>query len=186
MCRTSSCSLSSYDRGFKTFIIFVYLSFVFLSMSPLNWGPQNCIQHSRCVIAVLCRGAGPPAASALPDGALEALCLCHRDALLVYVELAAYQDPQVLLWRAASDHSLSWSLALFPQCFFVELQEVLVSLFLHFLEVSLVAASIWCTTHSSQFCIICKLAALSSINQVINEDTRQYLVDASMNYGVHH
>lgn len=35
--------------------------------------------------------------SALPDGAQEALCLCHRDTLLAYVELAAKQDPQVLL-----------------------------------------------------------------------------------------
>lgn len=57
---------------------------------------------------------------------------------------------------------------------FVELQETLVILFLQTIQVPLNSSTpIWCIRHSSQFCIICKLAedALYLSVWVINEDS---------------
>ena len=92
--------------------------------------------------------------------------LCRKGTLLAHVQLGAHQDPQVLFCKAALQLGCPPAHTGAQGCFpsgagllLVELHELPVSLFLQPAEVPLDGSmTLWCISHSSQFCVISKFA----------------------------
>lgn len=105
--------------------------------------------------------------------------LCHNSTLLS--QFLAYQDPKVLLCRAAFQPVLVHELILplrqefaFP---FAEFHDVPLYSFLQIVKILLNGNTVlWCISHFSQFFIFCELAegALHHIIHVIIQDFQQY------------
>ncbi|KAK4828308.1 hypothetical protein QYF61_025320 [Mycteria americana] len=126
-----------------------------------------------------------PAGNTPPDAAQDTISLlCCKGTLLAHVQLGVHQDPQVLFCEAAfklsgSQHILEHEVV--PSqvkdfALLVELHEVSISLLLQPVEVPLDGSTtLWHTSCSSQFGVICKLAegTLCPIIQIINEDVEQ-------------
>ncbi|KAK4831516.1 hypothetical protein QYF61_018100 [Mycteria americana] len=143
------------------------------------------VPHQGCV-----EGKGyvpPPAGNGLPNAAQEAVGgFCHKGTLLAHGQLAGNQDPQVLFCKAALklvDPQPVLLPGIIPpqvQGFglpFAELHKVPVSPFLQPVQVPLDGSMpICCTSCSSWFCIICKLAewALCPNTETIIEDAKHH------------
>lgn len=108
--------------------------------------------------------------------------LCHDSTLLAHSQLTVHEDPEVLLCRTAFQ-SVGHQCVLVPRVIpplafhLGEISEIPVSLFLQSVKIHLDGSmNLWCTSHLSQFCIICEFAegAFSPIILVINEDVEHY------------
>lgn len=98
--------------------------------------------------------------------------LCHENTLLAHVPLL-HQESQILLCKAPFQPavpSMYWCKRLFqPRCrtwhfALIPFHKVPVSLFLQPMNTSLNGSTIlWRIIHSSEFCIICKLAKCNSV-----------------------
>jgi len=185
-----TCSLSSYDRCFSPFSIFVTFT-ALTSVRPclsFTGEPRTACRTHMCLnmanhrgqstsVHMLAKLSCSPRCHwhSLSQGRIAGSWLTYCPPELSTSSLQSYSPvcwPQQVLVHGAilcQVHSLAF--------FFVELHEISCGPFLQPVQVPLTGSTfIWFISHFSHFCIICRRAvdALCPIFLVIDEDSKQY------------
>ena len=97
------------ERYFSPFTNFMDLhrrpSSIFQSL--FYWRAQNWTQHSKCGLTRAKQSGRITPAGTIPHSVDQGAfgCLCHNGSLQFHVQLRVHQDPQLLFYNAAFQHS---------------------------------------------------------------------------------